>query len=168
MSNFLAIDFETANQSRTSACSVGLVSVRDGRIVAEKVILIRPPNRQFCFTHIHGLTWDDVKAEPTFAGAWVQIKSMSDQADFLVAHNASFDRSVLNRCCEHHGLQAPSQQFACTVQIARKQWGIFPTKLPDVCRRLDIPLQHHEALSDARACASIVLRAEQAGWRLYR
>ncbi len=65
MSNFVAIDFETANHSRTSACAVGLVHVQDGKIIAEETLLIRPPQRQFVFTYIHGLTWDDVKDEPT-------------------------------------------------------------------------------------------------------
>ena len=30
MDNFAAIDFETANNERTSVCSVGVVIVRDG------------------------------------------------------------------------------------------------------------------------------------------
>lgn len=33
MKNFAAIDFETANQQRTSVCSVGIVIVMDGEIV---------------------------------------------------------------------------------------------------------------------------------------
>lgn len=33
MKDFAAIDFETANQQRTSVCSVGIVIVRDGEIV---------------------------------------------------------------------------------------------------------------------------------------
>lgn len=32
MRNFAAIDFETANEQRTSVCSVGVVIVRDGEI----------------------------------------------------------------------------------------------------------------------------------------
>lgn len=165
MGNFLAIDFETANNSRTSACSVGLVCVEEGRIVSEQVFLIRPPDRQFIFTYIHGITWDDVKTEPTFEGVWAEIKALADQADFLAAHNAPFDRGVLRQCCESYGLEVPCQQFVCTVQVARKQWNVYPTKLPDVCRRLGIPLQHHDALSDARACANIIIRAEAEGWR---
>ena len=31
--NFIAIDFETANQESSSVCSVGVVMVRDGQIV---------------------------------------------------------------------------------------------------------------------------------------
>ncbi len=165
MSNFVAIDFETANYSRTSACAVGLVHVTDGEIVADQTLLIRPPQRQFNFTYIHGLTWDDVKDEPTFLELWEDINGFIARADFLVAHNASFDRGVLQRCCENYGIAAPSLPFVCTVQLARKQWEIFPTKLPNVCDYLDIPLHHHDAGSDSRACARIVIAAEKEGWR---
>ena len=165
VSAFLAIDFETANHSRASACAVGLVYVEGGRVVAERTLLIRPPSRQFTFTHIHGLSWGDVCDEPSFAESWPQIREYMERAEFLVAHNAPFDRGVLARCCEHYGLIAPTRRFICTVQLARARWGIYPTRLPDVCQHLGIPLNHHEAGSDARACAEIALRARQEGWR---
>jgi DNA polymerase-3 subunit epsilon len=47
------------------------------------------------------------------------------------------------------------------VQISRRTWNIRPTKLSDVCRKLKIALNHHEALSDAMACAQIVLAANK-------
>ncbi len=165
MSNFVAIDFETANYSRTSACAVGLVHVTDGEIIAEETLLIRPPQRQFNFTHIHGLTWEDVRNKPTFGESWSAIGGFISRGNFLVAHNASFDRSVLQGCCKSFGLAAPSLPFVCTVQLARKQWEIFPTRLPDVCGYLDIPLNHHDAASDSQACAKIVIAAESEGWR---
>lgn len=166
MSNFVAIDFETANYSRTSACAVGLVHVKDREIIAEATLLIRPPQRQFNFTHIHGLTWDDVKNKPNFLECWDEIHGFISCADFLVAHNASFDRGVLQGCCENYGIAAPSLPFVCTVQLARKQWAIFPTRLPNVCDYLDIPLNHHDAASDSQACARIVIAAENEGWQL--
>ena len=42
MKDFAAIDFETANGKRTSVCSVGVVIVRDGKIVNKIYRLIRP------------------------------------------------------------------------------------------------------------------------------
>jgi len=165
MSNFVAIDFETANYSRTSACAVGLIHVNNQRIVSEKTLLIRPPQKQFNFTHIHGLTWNDVKNEPTFGELWLEINEFIERGDFLVAHNAVFDRGVLQRCCETYDIDIPDSQFVCTVHLARDQWGIYPTKLPNVCEYLDIPLRHHDAASDSRACASIVIEAEKEGWR---
>jgi DNA polymerase III subunit epsilon len=160
--NFVAIDFETAAYRRDSACSVGLVKVVDGAIVDRAVHLIRPPERQFVFTYIHGLTWKDVEAADDFGCLWPKLGSFLDGADFFAAHNASFDKGVLRACCAAYGLDAPSMPFRCTVQIARRVWNIRPTKLSDVCAKLNIALNHHEALSDATACAKIVLAAASA------
>ena len=165
VSSYVAIDFETANYKRNSACSVGLVTVADRRIVTEDVFLIRPPSREFVFTHIHGLTWDDVKNEKTFAELWPELNKIISKADFLVAHNASFDKGVLNMCCQEYGIRNPGKDFVCTVNLARGQWDIYPTKLDNVCRELGIALNHHEALSDARAAAKIAIQAEKEGWK---
>jgi DNA polymerase-3 subunit epsilon len=159
--NFVAIDFETANYAQNSACSIGLVKVNDGKIVDKAMHLIRPPSKEFVFTYVHGLTWRDVADADDFGKLWPEIESLLDGAEFLVAHNAPFDRGVLHACCEHYGLSRPSLPFRCTVQLARQTWSVFPTKLPDVCRYLSIPLNHHEALSDALACAQIVIAADE-------
>ena len=166
MSTFAAIDFETANHDPASACAVGIVIATDGRIVHREHRLIRPPTRDFAFTHIHGLTWSRVRRAEDFGAVWPGLSRRLGTVEFFAAHNAPFDRGVLAACCELYGVRTPKQRFVCTVQLARRQWRIYPTKLPDVCRHLEIPLRHHEADSDAEACASIVLAAEKAGWRL--
>jgi len=156
---FTAIDFETANYNRHSACSVGIVQVENGRILRKDLHLIRPPESWFKFTHIHGLTWADVAEAPTFRQLWPEIRPVFTDVDFLVAHNASFDRSVLHKTCEYYGIRPPGTDFKCTVRLSRSVLGIFPTKLPNVCNALGIPMEkHHEALSDALACANIMLR----------
>ena len=163
--NFAAIDFETANNSRDSACAVGVAIVHAGQILSPKRYLIRPPTQEFRLTHIHGLTWEDVRDAPTFSQVWKDLLPVLANLSFLAAHNAPFDRSVLNACCESYRLHLPAQSFVCTVQIARSIWNIHPTTLPDVCRHLGISLRHHEAGSDADACARIVLAAYKRGWR---
>jgi DNA polymerase-3 subunit epsilon len=157
---FCAIDFETADHGRDSACAVGLVRVEGGRITRRLHRLIRPPRSRVLFTWIHGITWEDVRQAPTFAEVWPELAEFVEGSAFLAAHNAPFDRSVLRACCRAARLEEPPLPFECTVQLARRLWRIRPTKLPDVCRHLAIPLRHHEALSDAEACARIVL----AGW----
>jgi DNA polymerase III subunit epsilon len=160
--NFLAIDFETANHRPDSACAVGLVKVVDGVIAERAVHLIRPPTREFVFTYIHGLSWKDVAQKEDFGELWPKIEPLFSGAEFLVAHNASFDKRVLAACCATYGLPMPLQTFQCTVQVARRTWGIYPTKLSNVCESLKIELKHHEALSDAMACAQIMLQAGKA------
>jgi DNA polymerase-3 subunit epsilon len=161
--NFVALDFETADPMRDSACALALVRVESGRIAARETRLLRPPRREFWFTHIHGITWRMVEREDPFADAWPGMERLLEGADFLAAHNAVFDRSVMRACCERAGLGEPRAPWLCTVKLARRAWGIYPTRLPDVCGRLDIPLRHHDAGSDAEACARIVLRAMEEG-----
>jgi DNA polymerase-3 subunit epsilon len=159
---FVAIDFETADPGRDSACAVGLVRVEQDAVVERVVRLIRPPRRHIEFSYIHGIRWPDVAHAPPFGDVWRELAKVLDDARFLVAHNASFDRSVLRACCARHGLVPPSLPFECTVKWARKTWGIYPTNLPAVCRHLELALQHHDAGSDAEACARIMIAARRA------
>lgn len=163
MAAFVAIDFETADHGRDSACAVACVLVRKGRIVRRLHSLIRPPRRRFFFTYVHGLTWDDVATSPRFAELWPRLDAFLAEGDFLVAHNAPFDRGVLAGCCAAARLPAPTQRFVCTVQLARRTWGLRPANLPAVCRHLGIPLTHHDPLSDAEASARIAIAAARAG-----
>ncbi len=159
---FVALDFETADNGRDSACAVALVRVEGGRVVDRRYALIRPPRSRFLFTHIHGITWEQVAAAPTFGAVWPTLAPLLDGVGYLAAHNAPFDRSVLAACCQATGLAPPPLPFVCTVKIARQTWALRPTRLPDVCRHLGIPLNHHDAASDAEACARIVLAAQRA------
>ena len=168
MNSFVAIDFETANQQRDSACALGLAKGRKGKIEVVRSFLIRPPTSQFEFSHIHGLHWEDVRNAPTFAELWPTLLPWFDDAGFIAAHHAHFDRSVLQACCAFYVCRVPRLPFICTVKLARLKWGIYPTGLPDVCRHLGIRLRHHDPASDAEACARVVLAAEAEGWQRRR
>jgi DNA polymerase-3 subunit epsilon len=157
--SFVAIDFETADRGSDSACAVALVRVEDQRIVERRSCLLRPPRPRFLFTYVHGISWSHVAHAATFAEAWPQLSRLLEGVEFLAAHNASFDRSVLNACCGAAGLPAPALPFLCTMQLARRVWNIRPTRLPDVCARLGLLLRHHDPASDAEACAHIILAA---------
>jgi len=156
---FCALDFETANYDRNSACAIGLVRVERGLIVRRAYHLVRPPSRVFRFTELHGIDWAKVRNEPTFLELWPQLVPFFAGVDFIAAHNASFDRCVLKATCEWYRLRAPTVDFECTVRIARASWGLRPATLRHVADHLGIPLRHHHAGSDAEACARIVLAA---------
>lgn len=159
--NFLAIDFETANHKEHSACAVGLVKVKDDKIIYQNSFLIRPPDEYFHWANIkvHGITWDDVEDAPNFKSIWNEIKVLFSDVEFLAAHNAPFDKRILNGCCSFYKIKPPNLNFNCTCQLSKKLWGLNPAKLSDVCQHFKIPLKHHEALSDATACAKIMIKA---------
>lgn len=162
--DFCAIDFETACNQRASACSVALVRVRDGAVVDTFDTLLKPPVGMGIlpsFTAIHGITMKDVAKAPDFAESWPGIRDFIAD-DFLVAHNSSFDRSVLKYSLEYYGIDYSVPRFECTVIHSRKKWPELENhRLDTVSDYLGIELSHHEALSDALACAKIFIEASR-------
>jgi DNA polymerase-3 subunit epsilon len=160
---FVAIDFETADHGPDSACAVGLVRVSGTKIVNRNYYLIRPTRSSFFFTPVHGITWEHVQRQPTFEALWPRIRDSLLDADFIACHGVSFDRRVLESCCRVAKIPPPEIPYVCTVKLARRVWDIRPTSLTNVCRYLGLPLNHHEALSDAEACAGIIAAARRSG-----
>ncbi len=159
---FAAIDFETANAARTSACQIGVALVDPvGRRIRRVCLNIRPPTREFgrFESRIHGLRWEDVEDAPDFSEAWPKLQALFDEAEFLVAHNAGFDRTVLHACCRHYALKPPQRRWVCTVELAKALWPGEPARLNVVAKRMGMAHQHHDAGSDAEASARVVLWA---------
>lgn len=160
MKDFAAIDFETANQKRSSVCSVGVVICRNGVLTKSFVSYIRPTPFYFNEYNIrvHGITERDVKDAPSFKKVWAQIEPEIRGLP-LVAHNAAFDSSCLKAAFEANNMPYPDYEFYCTCKTAKKMLTDLPNhKLDTLCDYFNIELNHHEALSDAKACAAIALR----------
>jgi DNA polymerase-3 subunit epsilon len=161
LANFTAIDFETANRRRDSACQLAAVVVRDGELVDERMWMIRPD--PFFFSpgnvRIHGIHPRDVEHERSFGELWDEIARFLD-GDCLIAHNAPFDIGVLMGSLERHSLEIPDLHFSCTRLIARETWpdrrrfGLKP-----LANWLGVQFKHHDALEDSRACAKVLLAA---------
>lgn len=157
--NFTAIDFETATAFHP--CSVGIVTVENGIIVDEFVSLIKPPKNEYSpFTiAVHGIYPRDTINAKSFSQVFPEIQKRL-QNRIIVAHNESFDRNVLMKSMLLCGLNYDNlnigDRWQCTVKIYKAK-GLKPTKLSDCCREMKIALNHHEALSDARACAKLYL-----------
>ena len=161
---FVAIDFETANEAPSSACAVGVVRVEGGLVVALEHRLVRPDTRDFRLEFVHGITFERVASAPVFGEVWRDLAPVLAGAAFIAAHNASFDRGVLSACCAAAGIAPPALPFVCTVRLVREVLRLPRAKLSLVCEGLKIPLVHHDAGSDAQACAQLVLEAARAGW----
>lgn len=157
----VAIDFETANEQRASPCSIGLAWIENNQVANVEHHFIRPMDMRFSSWNvaIHGIHPDDVMGAEEFPEVLDRLRSRLRGATVL-AHNASFDISVLRRTCELYDVLCPDIEYICTVQVARSVWPELPTaKLPDVCDFLSIDLKHHDAAEDARACAMVALAA---------
>ena len=161
--DFTAIDFETANSSSASACAVGLIRVRAGRVVARAGWLIKPPpgHNEFLPFHtgIHGIFEEDVADAPGWSEQLDRLSAFAG-ADVLVAHNAGFDMSVLKRACAATNDECPPYSYLCTLQLARVAYDLDSYRLPSAAAAAGFgPFPHHNATADAEACAHIVIDA---------
>ena len=160
---YVALDFETSGYAAHSACAVGLCRIEDGVVTDSFYSLIRPPSSRVLFTHVHGLTWPMLKDAPTFPELWPQLGAFMEGSHALLAHNAGFDRRVLHASCQALELVQPQLPFLCTLKGARRSLPLASRALDSVCGYFGIPLDHHHAGSDARACAEIYLRLRGLG-----
>jgi DNA polymerase-3 subunit epsilon len=162
MSDFAAIDFETANYSPSSICSVGLVIVRNSVVVDKIYSLIRPEPEWYSYwnTRVHGLTLADTADAPVFSQVWSAIAPKIAGLP-LVAHNSPFDEKCLKAAHQVYGLDYPDYCFHCTCRASRKIFGkTLPNhRLHTVAAHCGYDLRdHHHALADAEACAVIAMR----------
>ncbi|MCV7315907.1 3'-5' exoribonuclease [Mycolicibacillus parakoreensis] len=160
MLNYTAIDFETANSRRGSPCSVGLVRVRGGVAVEEIHWLMRPPEGLDYFqpynVRIHGITADMVDDQPRWVDRLPGILNFIGD-DVVVAHNASFDTSVIRGACDADGLPWPHLDYLCTMVLARRALQLPSYRLAFVLRALGKTItDHHNALADALAVTDVV------------
>ena len=156
--NFVAIDFETANEKRTSACSIGIVEVKNGEIINTEHIFFKPFPNYFTNTWIHGITEDDVENELSFPEKWDRIKHYFEDR-LIIAHNASFDVSVLKYILSESGIEYPKIKYVCTYRLSEQVILDLPNyKLSTLAKHFDFELKHHEALSDSIVCAQLGIK----------
>lgn len=157
---YLAIDFETANAERSSICAFGFACFEEGGFKESGVELCRPDPDYYdpWNVRIHGIRPEDTANSPGFAELLPIFRTY--HPDFLVAHNAAFDMSCLRAWCGSHGMPYPDFRYLCTLVTSRRMVPGLPSYSLDTLARLyQIPLNHHEAGSDATACGFLLAEA---------
>ncbi|WP_232525707.1 3'-5' exonuclease [Actinomyces sp. zg-332] len=163
--SFVAVDFETANTQRVSACQIALVKVENGRVIDKYTTLIKPPEEYsyFEFTYLHGIDFEDTRQAPYWEEIAYKVQEFVGDLP-VYAHNASFDSAVWRHLDEYYGTETLPKKFYCTYYTARRMIpGLANYKLPTVVKVCapDYHLEHHRADSDAYACALIVYSLQQ-------
>jgi len=168
MKDFVAIDFETANGSRSSICSVGVVIVKNNEIVDSFYSLVKPmPNYYSWFCQkVHGLDYSDTDSAEQFPEVWSALQQkihayfpfIEDGEVPFVAHNARFDQGCLRAVFATYEIAYPSYEFVDTLAASRRYFGnsLENHQLHTVSAACGYDLKnHHHALADAEACAWI-------------
>ena len=121
MTDFAAIDFETANEQPSSVCSVGVVIVRNGKIVDSFYSLIHPEPEYFKWfcCQVHGLCEEDTDSAPVFPYVWEKIAPLIEGLP-LVVHNSPFDEGCLKAAFKVYQMDYPDYEFMDTLVPSRR------------------------------------------------
>ena len=159
--DFVAIDFETANEDLTSVCQIGIACFKSGQLADTYISLVNP-NSYFSAINesIHGITEKDVKNAPSFTDVYGDISNLLDNQ--IVVSHTHFDRSVWYRTTQHHALQSPEIFWLDSAKVVRRTWDKYAKSgygLSNVANDLQIDFKHHDALEDAKTAGMVLMRA---------
>lgn len=150
---FTVLDFETARGDRASICQVGIVIVKDLKIIDMISMYIQPPGNSYSERNIavHGITAEYTESADTFDKVYEKIKGYIEGKD-VVMHNASFDMSCLNQALSLYKLPWPAYSAFCTRKI-------YNASLPEACALNDIDYAgKHNAVEDAYSTALLMIK----------
>ncbi|MBO5164581.1 MAG: 3'-5' exonuclease [Ruminococcus sp.] len=164
MNSYIVFDVETPNRANDRMSAIGITVIEDGRIADSFFSLVDPETHFDYFnTQLTGISEKTVQGAPNFAVLWNKIEPIMSSG-ILVAHNAVFDMGVLKKCLHDYGITwKNSAKYICTVQAGRRLLPGMSHKLNVMCEHYGIALDHHQADSDSRACAEILLRYIKSG-----
>lgn len=156
-------DVETPNRHNDSICSIGIVQTDHlGQIIKKDYFLVDPEeNFDEVNIRIHGISHCDVLGKPTFEELWNSHLRKFFSNKGAIAHNASFDLSVLSKALLRYGIDSwPTFTYADTLYLSRLYYPHLNSyKLTDVCHNLGIKVgAHHHALHDAEMCRKVFLQ----------
>lgn len=165
MERFIAFDVETPNSANDRMSAIGVTVVEGGRIVDAFSTLVNPEAAFAPFNvALTGITPAMAAAAPAFPAVWREVEELFSSG-VLLAHNAPFDMGVLSKCLRGYGIfWKETADYLCTCQMGRRCCrGVENHRLNTLCDHFGIPLDHHQAGSDSRACAELLLRYLEQG-----
>ena len=168
MSRYIVFDVETPNAANNRMSAIGLTVVENGLIVEEYSTLVNPETYFNAFNiRLTGITPEMAAQGPDFGTLWTSGLGELMGSGLLVAHNAPFDMSVLAKCLRAYSVDwRDTVPYVCTYQMGRRCYPELPNhRLNTLCEYRHIALDHHQAGSDSRACAALLLDYQESGLR---
>lgn len=146
--NYVFINFKTANLNKTSACQLVMIKVVRGKIIKSYSSLIKPYPNEFTFSHIHGISSENVVSTPDFKILWADIVNFFSENTIVIAHNANFDINVLRSLITHYHLECPNFFYICSVKLFRKTYNYPNNRLNALAHDNQIKFDYHDPLAD--------------------
>lgn len=163
MKNFIAIDFETASEQRTTPISVGIVKIQNNELIFDQTFfsLINPRTTIFNQISIgkHGLTYEKVKDAPDFIELWNMVLKSMISENIVIVHQTATDISVIRKCIELYELDHVNFKYISTLEIAKNlKLDVNKFGMKELCNHYNIPYSdNHKSDEDAVALGRLFL-----------
>lgn len=160
--DFTVIDIEATNLDlgASEPIEIAGVRVREGRVVAEFVELVKPTGSiPVSAIAVHGITNEAVADARPFELVWPDFRKFCGN-DMIVAHNGyHFDFPVLSRMAGLHGLDFGLTTFD-SLPLAR---DLCPTSraLKDLAALFGVTPGDHRALADSQCLAEVFVKLNE-------
>lgn len=158
--------------SRIVEIAVLIADLAERKVIASLSSLLDPLiNVPFETTKITGITGSMVRGQPRFEEFWPRVVALVAEhcpALDVVAHNASFDRGMIEDSIERAGLMKaglPPWKWRCSIELAKKvvpglpSYGLTPSpgKKPSLQETLGLKeSKAHRAAGDVITAASLL------------
>lgn len=162
ITDFIALDVETANADFASICSIGLVHFKADQIFKSLTILVDPEDHFDSINiGIHGIRPEDVVGKPTMAQVIPIVRSFL--TDVVVVHHNPFDKTAISRAATKYDTANLNCVWLDNLRVARRIWPECADSggygLKRLAADFQIEFLHHGAAEDARAAGLVMLRA---------
>ncbi|WP_375308402.1 exonuclease domain-containing protein [Bradyrhizobium sp. A11] len=162
ITDFIALDVETANADLASICSIGLVHFKGGEHFKSLTILVDPEDEfDPVNISIHGIRPEHVVGKPTMAKVFPVVGAALQ--DTAIVHHSPFDRTALWRAAEKYGTNGLPCVWLDNLQVARRTWDRFKLDggygLANLAQAFRYEFRHHDAAEDARIAGLLLLKA---------
>jgi len=122
MTDFIAIDVETANPDMSSICQIGIAGFSEVGVAFEWKSLVDPEDWFSPFnTDIHGITEDMVVGAPRLPDLESTIRQHLD-GRIAVCHTP-FDRVSIHQAFTSYELEPPVATWLDSARVARRTWS---------------------------------------------
>ncbi len=163
-SDVLYLDTETTGLGKLDEIVDIAVIDNDGRVLLDTLVKPQRPIPAAA-TAIHRIADHHVVGAPAWPEVYPGLLELLDGHHHVVVYNADFDRRLIQQCCATHRLAPPvtrwhcaMKQYAAFVGDLNPQFGDYRWhNLNHAVRRFKLHVvADHRALSDTRACWSVV------------
>ena len=151
MKDYVVLDLENPNFRQNSISAVGIILVRDNKVVEKIYSLINPEDT---FDRINmditKIAPHMVKDSPTLPEFWPKIRDFLTN-NIVVGHNITYDLKLISKSLQRYQIPVPDFKYICTLQLSRRFLDLPSYKLENIAKKLHIIYNPHNAIEDARA-----------------